>query len=167
MPRQDPRPAAVDAPMDPDVDLSVPAERGGLTRGQGGVLAAVSVGGAIGASARYAASLHWPVAPGGFPWATLAVNAVGCALIGVLMVLVTEVWTPHRLVRPFLGTGVLGGFTTFSTYTVDIERLLSGGYARTGLAYLALTLLAAVAAVWGAVRVTRRLTRRLTEGRGR
>ncbi|MFJ2770424.1 fluoride efflux transporter FluC [Streptomyces sp. NPDC087300] len=167
MPRQDPRPAAVDArsqntahtePTDPDVDLSVPAQRREFARGQGGILAAVAVGGALGATARYAATLLWPAASGGFPWATLVVNALGCALIGVLTVLVTEVWTVHRLVRPFLGTGVLGGFTTFSTYAVDIERLISGGYARTGLAYLALTLLAALAAVTCAVWTTRRLT---------
>ncbi|MFE0171372.1 fluoride efflux transporter CrcB [Streptomyces sp. NPDC059002] len=157
MPTHDRRPAAVDEPTDPDIDLSVPAQRYELTRGQGLILAAVAVGGALGASARYAASLAWPVGPGAFPWSTLAVNAAGCALIGVLMVLVTEVWTAHRLVRPFLGTGVLGGFTTFSTYAVDIERLLGGGYARTGLAYLALTLLAALAAVWCAAWTTRRL----------
>ncbi|MEW1928700.1 MULTISPECIES: fluoride efflux transporter CrcB [unclassified Streptomyces] len=131
------------------------------------VVAVVAVGGAIGASARYGASLIWPTAPGAFPATTLLVNVVGCALMGVLMVVLTEVRaSPHRLLRPFFGTGVLGGFTTFSTYAVDIERLVEGGHARTGLAYLALTLLAALAAVWSAAWATRRLAGLAGAGRG-
>lgn len=150
------QPGTQHEPTDPDVDLTVPAQRRELSDGQGQVLAAVSVGGGIGAVARYAAAELWPTATGSFPWTTLAVNAVGCAAIGVLMVLVGEARTAHRLVRPFLGTGVLGGFTTFSTYAVDIERLVRDGHARTGLAYLALTLLTALLAVWAAARTTRR-----------
>jgi CrcB protein len=69
---------------------------------------------------------------------------------------ITDVWAAHRLVRPFFGTGILGGFTTFSTYAVDIQKLVDAGEARTGLAYLAATLLAALAAVWLAATVTRR-----------
>ncbi|MEU1434740.1 fluoride efflux transporter CrcB [Streptomyces sp. NPDC005775] len=123
---------------------------------QTAVVAVVALGGATGASARYGASLLWPTATGGFPWTTLVVNVVGCAVIGVFMVVISEAWSAHRLVRPFFGTGVLGGFTTFSTYAVDIERLVDGGRARTGLVYLGLTLLAALAAVWSAVWLTRR-----------
>ncbi|MGW6024142.1 fluoride efflux transporter CrcB [Streptomyces sp. NPDC055099] len=121
------------------------------------VVAVVAVGGAIGASARYGASLIWPTAPGTFPTTTLLVNVVGCAVMGAFMAILTEMRAPHRLLRPFFGTGVLGGFTTFSTYAVDIERLVAGGHAGTGLAYLGLTLLAALAAVWSAAWVTRRL----------
>ncbi|MEV7086691.1 CrcB family protein [Streptomyces sp. NPDC093085] len=120
-------------------------------------IAVVSLGGATGASARYGAALLWPTAPGAFPWTTLLVNAVGCAVIGVFMVVITEVWTAHHLVRPFFGTGVLGGFTTFSTYAVDFQRLVAHGRAGTGAAYLGLTLLAAFAAVWSAVWATRRV----------
>ncbi|MYU47742.1 chromosome condensation protein CrcB [Streptomyces sp. SID7803] len=110
-----------------------------------------------GASARYGAALLWPTATGTFPpWTTLVVNVVGCAVIGVFMVIISEVWAAHRLVRPFFGTGVLGGFTTFSTYAVDIERLVSKDRAGTGLVYLGVTLLAALAAVWSAVWLTRR-----------
>lgn len=126
-------------------------------RGQWPVLAAVSVGGAIGACARYGAGLLWPTAHDAFPWTTLLVNAAGCAVIGVFMVLITEAWSPHRLLRPFFGTGVLGGFTTFSTYAVDVQRLVTGGQAATALAYLAATLLAALGAVWIAAAGTRRL----------
>src|SRR4051812_13433515 len=115
-------------------------------RAQVPVVAVVALGGALGATARYALSLGWPTPPGGFPWTTFWTNVIGCAVIGVFMVVITEVWAAHRLVRPFFGTGVLGGFTTFSTYAVDIQKLLDGGHARTGLAYLAATLPAGLAA---------------------
>ncbi|POX64637.1 fluoride efflux transporter CrcB [Streptomyces sp. Ru62] len=121
------------------------------------MIAVVAAGGALGAMARYGASLLWPTAPGTFPWTTLVVNAAGCAVIGAFMVVITDVWAAHRLVRPFFGTGVLGGFTTFSTYSVDIHQLVQGGHARTGLAYLAATLFAALAAVWLAAAATRGL----------
>jgi CrcB protein len=121
------------------------------------VVAVVALGGALGAMARYALTLWWPTPPGGFPWATFWTNVAGCAVIGVFMVVISEVWAAHRLVRPFFGTGVLGGFTTFSTYAVDIQRLTDSGHARTGLAYLAATLLAALAAVWLAAWAARRV----------
>ncbi|WP_327354705.1 fluoride efflux transporter CrcB [Streptomyces sp. NBC_01304] len=126
-------------------------------RGQGRTLVAVALGGATGAGARYGASLIWPTPHGTFPWTTLAVNTVGCALMGVLMVALTEGRPRHPLLKPFFGTGVLGGFTTFSTYAVDIERLTDAQQARTALAYLALTLLTALLAVWAAATVTRKL----------
>ncbi|MGW1025455.1 fluoride efflux transporter FluC [Streptomyces sp. NPDC002577] len=127
-----------------------------LLRGQGPVVAVVALGGAAGAAARYGATLLWPTAPGAFPWTIFAVNAVGCALMGVLMVVITEGRQTHRLVRPFLGTGVLGGFTTFSTYTVDIARLTDLREAGTALGYLALTPVVALAAVWAGSAATRR-----------
>lgn len=134
------------------------SRHGGAWHGQGPVVCAVAAGGGIGATARYGASLLWPTPTDAFPWTTLLVNAVGCALIGVLLVLIGEVWAAHRLVRPFLGTGVLGGFTTFSTYAVDFRRLVVDGHAATGAAYLMATLLAAMTAVWAAAAGTRRLT---------
>ncbi|MEU9193030.1 fluoride efflux transporter CrcB [Streptomyces hundungensis] len=147
---------AVTGPVDPDVAPADLTRRSNTAPGQAPVVAVVALGGAIGACARYGASLLWTTAPGTFPWTTLLVNAAGCAVIGVFMVLITEAWTAHRLVRPFFGTGVLGGFTTFSTYTVDIQKLLTAGHPRAALGYLALTLLAALAAVWSAVWLTRR-----------
>ncbi|MEV5548384.1 fluoride efflux transporter CrcB [Streptomyces sp. NPDC052309] len=129
-------------------------------RGQAPVVAVVALGGAVGACARYAASLWWPTRTGGFPWTTFWVNVVGCAVIGVFMVLITEVWAAHRLVRPFFGTGVLGGFTTFSTYAVDGRQLLAAGHTRTAMAYLAATPLAALAAVWLAAWAARRVLNR-------
>ncbi|MFE3883978.1 fluoride efflux transporter CrcB [Streptomyces lydicus] len=126
-------------------------------QGQWPVIGAVAVGGAIGATARYGAALLWPTANGTFPLTTFTVNAVGCALMGVLMVVITEVRAAHRLVRPFLGTGILGGFTTFSTYAVDIQRLIAAGRPAAALATLAGTVLVTLAAVWAGVTGTRAL----------
>ncbi|MGW5785796.1 fluoride efflux transporter CrcB [Streptomyces sp. NPDC003757] len=129
-------------------------------RAEAPVVAAVALGGGTGAVARYAASLWWPTAAGGFPWTTFWVNVAGCVLIGVFMVAVTEVWSVHRLVRPFFGTGVLGGFTTFSTYAVDSRSLFADGRIPTCLVYLAATPVAALTAVslatWAARRVLER-----------
>jgi CrcB protein len=146
----------LDEPVDSDVDLHVPGQLAEMRPHPALLLSAVAMGGAIGASARYGAGLLWPTATDAFPWTTLVVNAVGCAIIGAFMVLVTDVWTAHHLVRPFFGTGVLGGFTTFSTYASDARRLIDDGHPRSALAYLALTLALALAAVWAAATVTRR-----------
>ncbi|MDX3640817.1 fluoride efflux transporter CrcB, partial [Streptomyces sp. MB09-02B] len=127
--------------------------------GQASVVAVVAVGGGMGAAARYGAALLWPTGTTGFPWTTFWVNVVGCFVIGLFMVAITEAWTVHRLVRPFFGTGVLGGFTTFSTYAVDIQRLIEEGRPATALAYLAATLLAALTAVGIATATARRLLR--------
>nr|WP_240956318.1 fluoride efflux transporter CrcB [Micromonospora sp. HNM0581] len=122
------------------------------------LLAAIAVGGMIGAVARYGLSAALPHPPHGFPWTTFAVNVSGCLLIGVLMVLITEMWTVHRMVRPFLGVGVLGGYTTFSTYAVEVQQAVASGAARTGLLYLAGTLVAALAAARLGMTVTRMTT---------
>jgi CrcB protein len=146
-------------PIDPDVNLSVERQRVERRRTPWAVLGAISAGGMVGALGRYGLASAWPHRTGQFPWATFVTNVSGCLLIGVLMVLITEVWSAHRLLRPFLGVGVLGGYTTFSTYTVDIQQLVAAGAARTGLLYLAGTLLAALAAVYAGITATRLVTR--------
>jgi fluoride exporter len=165
---ESPSPAAEDPTViDPDVDLRDPAQRAETAgAGKWRVLAAIAAGGALGASARYGASLARPAAEGAFPWAVFGVNVTGCALIGVLMVLVTErTWGagPHPLLRPFLGVGVLGGFTTFSTYAADVSKLLVRQEALTAMLYAATTAVGALGAVWGAAAATRALV----DGRGR
>ncbi|KUL46939.1 fluoride efflux transporter CrcB [Streptomyces regalis] len=145
------------APETETLRVPAPAPRRHAWRTQAPIVAVVALGGAVGATARYTASLWWPTQQGGFPWATFWTNVVGCAVIGVFMVVITDVWAAHRLVRPFFGTGVLGGFTTFSTYAVDIQKLVDSGHPRTGLAYLAATLVAALTAVWLAAAATRRV----------
>lgn len=81
---------------------------------------AVALGGACGAVARYGVNL-WlaPVSVGRFPFATLAVNLVGCAAIGVLHVLIVERGALPGAWRELLMVGVLGAFTTFSAFSID------------------------------------------------
>lgn len=148
-------------PADADIDLHVRAQRFEFARAPGSVLAAISAGGAIGAIIRWSLGIAFPAPAAGFPWATFAINATGSTLIGVLMVFITDVYTRQRLIRPFLGVGVLGGYTTFSTYIVDINRLISNGAGGTGLLYLAGTLLAALTGTAAAIAVTRLAIRSL------
>lgn len=110
------------------------------------VLPVIAAGGVLGALARNGIAIALPHQGTGFPWATFIANAVGCLLIGFLMTTTQEV-PIHRMVRPFLGVGVLGGFTTFSTYVVETRQLVeraAGGWA---LLYLFGTLVAALGAV--------------------
>lgn len=123
------------------------------------MLAAISAGGALGALTRYGISVAFPFHPGGFPWSTFTINVSGCLLIGVLMVLVTRRFADVRLLRPFTGVGILGGFTTFSTYALDIRTTIAAGRPGIALLYLAGTLVAAVAAVWIGMAATERVVR--------
>ena len=118
-------------------------------------LAVVAAGGAIGACARYGATLLWPTAATAFPWTTFTINITGSALLGVALALILSSNTVHPLVRPFVGTGIIGGYTTFSTYAVDAQRLIGNGHAVTAVVYLLATLVAALAAVWAATVATR------------
>jgi CrcB protein len=156
--------------VDPDVDLAVPAQRRELVGHPLDVLGVIAVGGVVGAEARYGVGVELPHGVGGWPWSTLLINVSGCLLIGVLMVVITELVEPHRLVRPFLGVGVLGGYTTFSTYTVDTLSLAEAGRPGPALAYFVLTpvvALLACAAGAGATRlVAGRIDRRAERRRG-
>ena len=127
---------------------------------------AVASGGALGALARYGLSLGMPHRSGEFPWATFVTNVAGCAMIGVLMVVLTEAATrPHPLARPFLGVGVLGGFTTFSTYAVEVQQLLETGHPWVAAAYLTGTVTGALAAVQVGI-VTARVIARARRRKG-
>lgn len=139
-----------------------------MRAGRAAPILAVALGGGLGALARYGLSLGMPHRAGEFPWATFATNVTGCVLIGALMVLLTETTAPpHRLVRPFLGVGVLGGFTTFSTYAVEVQQLLGTGHPWVAAAYLTGTVTGALAAVQVGivtVRVIARARRRKGSG---
>jgi fluoride exporter len=94
-------------------------------------VAVIALGGGIGSVLRYLLARGLPHQADTFPVATLITNLVGSLLLGALVVAVSEVWRPHRLVRPALGTGMLGGFTTFSTFAVEVRSLplpVSVGY---------------------------------------
>lgn len=142
-----------------DADTALPGPLGhGLRRAPWPVLGVIAAGGAIGTVARYALLSAFPHPAAGFGWAAFAINVSGCLLIGVLMVLVTEARQAHRLVRPFLGTGVLGGFTSFSTYVADTQHALLAAAPRVALLYTAGTALSALAAAWAGIAMTRALT---------
>jgi CrcB protein len=143
--------------VDPDVDLSIGTQLREFGRGHRSVVAVVALGGVIGSLARYQAGIIWHTADGAFPTTTFSVNLLGCLIIGVFMTVITEIWTAHRLLRPFVGTGILGGFTTFSTYSLDIAGLLRTGHSGTALLYLAATAVGAIAAVALGMLGTRRL----------
>ncbi|MGN9776918.1 FluC/FEX family fluoride channel [Micromonospora sp. H33] len=145
--------------VDPDVDLRVPADRAELAAHPAAVLGAAATGGALGALARAGLSAALPHGPTGFPWGTFAVNVSGCLLIGVLMAVLARRGGP-ALARPFLGVGVLGGYTTFSTYAVEAHQLAVAGAPATALAYLATTLVGALLAVWAGHTVADRLIAR-------
>jgi fluoride exporter len=149
-------------PFDPDIDV----QRRERSRRTASVLVAIATGGVLGAAARYGVSLAIPHSTGQIPWATLLINVTGCLLIGVLMVLILEVWVAHRLVRSFLGVGVLGGYTTFSTYAVEAEQLIAAGRPGLALAYLVGTVVAALVAVRVGVSLTRKLSGTSDKQRG-
>jgi CrcB protein len=129
-------------------------------------LAAVSIGGVLGALARYGLQSAYPSRPGGFDWATFAINVSGCLLIGMVVIFATESGRAHPLLRPFLATGVLGGYTTFSTYIIGIQHGLSAGAPRSALAYGAGTAIAALAAAWAGVRTATAVIERYPVRRG-
>jgi CrcB protein len=83
------------------------------------------------------------------------VNLIGAALIGVVAVLVLEKRPPHRLVRPFVVTGLLGGFTTFSALSVETVRLIDVDAVGIAVAYVSLTVVLGLLLVRLAVVVTR------------
>ena len=141
-------------PVDPDVtdDADVPPPQ--LHRG---AVAAIALGGALGSVGRWGVSEVLPHAAGRFPWDTLLTNAAGCLLIGVLMVLVAERWRHRPLVRPFLGTGILGGFTTFSTYLVDTRTVAVHGHPLEAVLYLVGSLAVGLLAVVAGLSVTQRV----------
>ena len=88
-------------------------------RVQPDVLAVIALGAVVGATARYELAQALPTSPGTFPWATFWANMSGSLALGFLLVLLLDRARSHRLLRPFLATGILGAYTTMSTYLVD------------------------------------------------
>jgi fluoride exporter len=97
----------------------------------------VGIGGALGAIARYVVGRELTERVGDlFPWGTFTVNVTGALLIGVLFALLTEKGIGHDQLRLFLVVGFLGGYTTFSSYTLEAVNLLESGDWTTALVYL-------------------------------
>jgi CrcB protein len=112
------------------------------------VVLAVALGGAIGGSARYGVGRLLEVNLGAWPWATLAVNVLGCFAAGLLVAGVVEHPSAHALARPFLVTGFLGGFTTMSALAVETRAIaVDGAGPVVAVAYVAASLAAGLVAV--------------------
>lgn len=83
-----------------------------------------ALGGAIGAAGRYGVNIMTPRLLGqDFPWGTLVVNITGSFIMGVLIAVMAERWSASQEMRVFLTTGILGGFTTFSAFSLDFATL--------------------------------------------
>lgn len=141
-----------DLPIDPDTATDALANVANrwlsFLRSRWDVLLVIGAGGALGSLARWGVGELVPSSGESFPWATFIENVSGGFALGVLMVFVLDVWPPRRYLRPFLGVGLLGGYTTFSTYMLDTRRLLADDQIATAFTYLGGSLLAGLAAVW-------------------
>jgi len=112
------------------------------------VVFALGCGGVVGAVARYAVSLGLPTPANQFPWSTFLINVSGSAILGFLLILLIEQFPRGRLVRPLIGSGVIGAYTTFSTFEVDTVLLFRAHDIGTGVLYLFSSLLAGLLAIW-------------------
>ena len=113
----------------------------------------VLAGAGLGGVARYAAGVWIMQKYGGrFPLGTLVINVTGSFLIGLLMTLLTERWEPHPNWRLFLVVGVLGGYTTFSSFEYELYQAVRDGARWIGMLYMVGSVGLGYAGVWlGAV----------------
>lgn len=128
--------------------------RGGMLPDVIGYFAA-ALGGALGALARWGVTEALPHSPGAWPWATLLVNLTGCLLIGILLAVLLGRFPAHPWLRPFLATGVLGGWTTYSTFAVDTVQLADAGAWGAAAGYVIASILGGAMAVAGGLGLTR------------
>ena len=112
------------------------------------LVATVAAGGMIGAAARYGVSRWIAVPADGFPWATIVTNLTGAFVLGALLVLTIARLPPSPYIRTFAATGVLGGYTTFSTFSVEADLLVKDGRAGVALVAVVVTLVGGLVAVW-------------------
>ena len=116
----------------------------------------VGLGGAFGSMARYAVGVlvgRWLGA--GFPWATLLINVGGSFLIGALAESFALRWDTSQLMRAFLIVGVCGGYTTFSTFSLDIVTLVNRGANVAAMLYAVGSVVLALAGLYAGLQVMR------------
>lgn len=114
------------------------------------------VGGSVGGGARYATGVLWVSPAGSFPLPILTVNLTGAFLLGIVLGVAGRMG-PSRYVRPLLGTGFCGGFTTFSSVVVTSAQLVAAGHGTVAGAYLGANLAGGLAAGWLGVVLARGL----------
>ena len=109
----------------------------------------VAAGGAIGAALRHLVNLASLRLVGpGFPWGTMAVNVAGCFAMGVFVELLARRFNASNELRLFIGAGVLGGFTTFSAFSLDFAVLWERGAALSALAYAITSVIGSILALF-------------------
>jgi fluoride exporter len=119
-------------------------------------LGAVFVGGFLGTVARAEVAEALPFHPGRWPWATFAVNIAGALLLGYATTRLQERLPLSAYRRPFLGTGICGGLTTFSTMQLELLRMLDGGYVILAVLYATASVAVGFLAVAAATNAVRR-----------
>jgi len=119
------------------------------------VITAIGAGGFLGSLGRYELALAWPARSAGLPWSTFAVNASGSFLLGLVLTMVLERWGPEHLARSFFCVGVLGAWTTMSTFAVETDLLLRDGHPGVAAAYVAGTVGAGLALAWLGITLAR------------
>ena len=155
----------VHIPIDPDLAPSDPGEpvvgrsrrfpHRRYGRVEPDVLAVIAVGGMLGAAARFKLAEALPSSPGHFPWATFWTNLSGSFLLGFLLIVLLERFPPTRYVRPFVATGILGAFTTMSTYTVETALLMKDDHAATAVLYGVGSVVAGVFLAYAGIAIAR------------
>jgi CrcB protein len=119
--------------------------------------AAVSAGAVLGAESRYVVgaqvAARWP---GTFPWGTLLINLTGSLVLGFFITLIAKRFREPAYVRLFLATGLLGAYTTFSTFSVETVTLVQHGHSLLALAYVVVSLLGGYSAARGGVELALR-----------
>ncbi len=122
------------------------------------LVAAIALGGAIGAVGRhFAAGQVMKLAGGGFPWGTVAVNVLGSFILGALVETVALKWSVGLELRAFLTVGILGAFTTFSTFSLDVAVLMERGQLGAASFYVAVSVLPSIGALFAGLYVFRQL----------
>lgn len=120
-------------------------------------LAAIYVGGVLGALARVALAQAFPVNALSWPWTTFAINVSGSFLLAYLATRLQERLPQSTYRRPLLGTGFCGAYTTFSTVQVEVLKMLDHDRYGQAIAYAATSIAAGFAAVWLATGIVRRV----------
>ena len=116
----------------------------------------VALGGAVGSVARFGVNLTAPRLLGAdFPWATLIVNILGSLMMGFLAAFLAEKYADQADLRLFLLTGVLGGFTTFSAFSLDVFNLVQRGESSTAMIYASASVVLSIVAVFAGFVVSR------------
>jgi CrcB protein len=127
------------------------------------IIGVIAVGGFVGGLARYEVITAWKAGATGFPWSTFVVNTAGAFVLALLVIVTTDVLSDSTYLRPMLGTGFCGAFTTFSSVAVAVDELAAHGHAETAVSYAAVSLAAGAAAATAGVLLGRTIPSRVDD----